>query len=113
MWVQATRKLFTQNKFYTKKLHLRSFGNSNYYYNRAMAAAVYQRACCVHGCHVYDGIWEVAIGEVLICEREPQNTADRYVVAVKRSGSVIGHLPKKMSHFCSLFLRRGEIFTAH
>ena len=108
MWVQATRKLFTRNKFYTKKMHLRSFGNSNYYYNRAMAAAVYQRACCVRGYHVYDGIWEVAIGE-----REPRNTADRYVVAVKRSGSVIEHLPKKMSHFCSLFLGRGEIFTAH
>ena len=77
-----------------------------------MAAAVYQRACCVHGYNVYGGIWEAAIGEVLVCEREPRNTADRYAMAVKRSGSMIGHLPKKMSHVCSLFLRRGEIFAA-
>ena len=68
---------------------------------------VHRRACCVRGYHVYCEIWEAAVGEVLVCEREPQNTMDRYAVAVKRSGTVIGHLPKKMSRVCSLFLRRG------
>ena len=58
---------------------------------------VHRRACCVHGYHVYCEIWEAAVGEVLVCEREPRNTVDRYAVAVKRSGMVIGHLPKKMS----------------
>ena len=35
---------------------------------------------------------------------EPTNT---YAVAVIRSGLVVGHLPKKISRVCSLFLRRG------
>ena len=35
---------------------------------------------------------------------EPTNTI---AVAVIRSGLVVGHLPKKISRVCSLFLRRG------
>ena len=31
----------------------------------------------------------------------------RYAVAVKTDGPVIGHLPRKVSRVCSLFLRRG------
>ena len=38
---------------------------------------------------------------------EPTNTIDQYTVAVIRSGLVVGHLPKKISRVCSLFLRRG------
>ena len=44
----------------------------------------YERACCVHEYHVYQKIWEAAVGEVLVCEREPRNTQNRYVVAVKK-----------------------------
>ena len=63
--------------------------------------------CCVRGYHIYKTIWLAAIGEVLECEREPTNAVDRYAVAVIRNGLVIGHLPKKISKVCSLFLRRG------
>ena len=42
-----------------------------------------------------------------MCERETHNDRDRYVVAVKKTGTVIGHLPRKVSRVCSLFLRRG------
>ena len=31
----------------------------------------YGRALCVRGYHVYREIWEAAVGQVLICEREP------------------------------------------
>ena len=48
-----------------------------------------------------------AVGEELVCEREPHNCHDRYAVAVKRTGIIIGHLPRKLSKQCSLFLRRG------
>ena len=41
--------------------------------------------------------WEAAVGEVLICEREPDNASDRYVVAVKREGMIVGHLLRKMT----------------
>ena len=39
--------------------------------------------------------------------REPTNASDRYAVAVLRAGTIIGHLPKKVSKVCSIFLRRG------
>ena len=64
-------------------------------------------ACCVRGYHVYKTIWGAAVGEVLICRREPTNSADRYAVAVLKEETIIGHLPRKMSKVCSLFLRRG------
>ena len=32
---------------------------------------------------------------------------DRYAVAVIKDGVIIGHLPRKVSRVCSLFLRRG------
>ena len=41
------------------------------------------------------------------CEREPRNAKDGYAVAVKKDRTVIGHLPRKVSRVCSLFLRRG------
>ena len=67
----------------------------------------YGRDWCIRGYHVYREIWEAATGEVLVCEREPRNARDRYAVAVKKDGCVIGHLPRKVSRVCSLFLRRG------
>ena len=29
------------------------------------------RVSCIRGYHVYTDIWDAAIGEVLVCEREP------------------------------------------
>ena len=52
----------------------------------------FERVCCVRGYHVYKEIWEAATGEILICERELHNGRDRYAVAVKKSGTIIGHL---------------------
>ena len=67
----------------------------------------YRQACYVRGYHVYHRIWFAAIREVLSREREPTNSQDRYAVAVKKNGTVIGHLPQKASRVCLLFLRRG------
>ena len=36
----------------------------------------------------------------------PTNSADRYVVAILKEETIIGHLPRKISKVCSLFLRR-------
>ena len=69
-------------------------------------AAELERSCCVRGYHVYQAIWHAALGETLACMREPTNASDRYAVAVLRAGT-IGHLPKKVSKVCSIFLRRG------
>ena len=48
----------------------------------------------------------MVVGESLVCERDPENASDRYAVAVKKEGTIMGHLPRKVSRVCSLFLRR-------
>ena len=58
--------------------------------------------------HVYKKVWVATVGEALVCEREPKNSSDRYTVAVKNEGTIIEHLPRKLSRVCSLFLRRGS-----
>ena len=56
---------------------------------------------------VTEEIWNPVVREVLLCERELHNAADRYSVAITKGGVVFGHLPHKISRLCSLFLRRG------
>jgi len=53
----------------------------------------FERRCSVHGCHVYQRICDVVVGEMLECAREPLNEHDRYSVAVKKDGVIIGRLP--------------------
>ena len=55
----------------------------------------------------YQGNWTSIIGKQLNCEREDENPRDRYAVAIKRSGNILGHVPRNISTLCSLFLRRG------
>ena len=45
------------------------------------------------------------------CKRELDNVSDRYAVAVKKDGTIIGHLPQNISWACLLFLRRGNCIT--
>ena len=61
----------------------------------------------VRGYHVYKEIWCAAVGEELSCIREVENYRDPFAVAVVRSGVIIGHVPRKISSVCSMFLRRG------
>ena len=67
---------------------------------------------CVRGYHVYRDIWLPVIGDTLQCVRERTNSSDRYAVAVKKDtrSEVVGHLPRRISRLCHLFLqRRGRI----
>ena len=47
----------------------------------------------IHGYHVYQAIWTPVIDEVLECVREEDNDEDRFAVAVKKSSTIVGHLP--------------------
>ena len=67
---------------------------------------------CVRGYHLYKNIWEAAIGEELQCERETRNTKDRYAVAVKKDGMVVGHLPKTSPTFVRFFYEEETLFAA-
>ena len=68
---------------------------------------------CARGNHVYNAIWEAAVGDELECRRERSNRVDRYAVAVVKADTVVGHVPQKISRACSLFLRRGGGITCH
>ena len=35
--------------------------------------ATFEKDCCVRGYHVYQRVWDAAIGETLTCRREPTN----------------------------------------
>ena len=66
----------------------------------------------IRGYHEYQSIWEAEIGENLTCIREPGNVRDpyhTYAVAVIKpeSSTIVGHVPRKLSAICSLFLRKG------
>ena len=43
-------------------------------------AAEFRKKLCVCGYHVFNDIWEAAVGEMLFCMREPRNAHDRYTV---------------------------------
>lgn len=66
---------------------------------------------CVRGYHVYQTVWTPVMGQILNCERQMGNMHDPYAVRVKIPGRIdtVGHLPKKISSTCSLFLRNGRI----
>ena len=54
---------------------------------------VFKRNCCVQDYYVYKEVWEAAVREVLVCERVSKNAFDQYTVAVKKEGTIIGHVP--------------------
>ena len=60
----------------------------------------------VRGYHIYMEQWEPRIGEVLPLEREPSNPEDKFAVAIKRCGSVVGHVPFNLAPVMSAFLKR-------
>ena len=64
---------------------------------------------CIRGHHVSKSFWTPTIGEVLSCEREEGNAFDPYAVAMLKTVNtrlVVGHVPRKISAACSLFLCR-------
>lgn len=66
----------------------------------------------MRGYHVYKDIWTAVVGEEFPCKRETSNTFDPFAVAVMRGDTtVIGHVPRKISSICSLFLRRDGSIT--
>ena len=72
-----------------------------------MAANQLEVKAMVRGYHIYKDIWEATLGENLECQRESGNIHNINAVAVLKSGLVVGHIPKRISFICSLFLRHG------
>ena len=66
-----------------------------------------QKESCIRGYHIYQELWAAAIGEDLACQWERRNAADPHAVAVIKDGTIVGHLPRRLSCACTLFMRRG------
>ena len=60
----------------------------------------YEMESWVCAYHVYEDLWDVSIREDILCEREPFNDEDRYVVVVR-----------KIPRIYSLFLARSGAIT--
>ena len=78
----------------------------------AMSIYAFSVESMIHGYHEYKVIWDnPVVGEDLLCEREIGNSYDTHAVAVKKvidgNLTVVGHIPRRISSICSIFLRRG------
>ena len=102
------RTLTLRKYFNTKILQHRSREERM---ERVTAMEKFFKRNCIRGYHVYQKVWAVTVGEVLVCEREPKLSSDQYAVAVKNKGTIIEHLPRKLSHVCSLFCD-GEVHNS-
>ena len=72
----------------------------------------YQCDSCIRGYHIYRAIWNPTVEETLDCMQESSNPRDRYAVSVLKDGQIVGHLPRKISRLCSLFIGRDGTITA-
>ena len=63
---------------------------------------------CIRDYHQYQEIWTPILGEILCCSRELGNRHDPFCVkVVKEQIGTVGHVPKKISSTCSMFLQLG------
>ena len=60
----------------------------------------------IRGYHVYQDIWSSHINESLPCKRERHNLHDPFAVSVLKDADVVGHIPRKISTICYVFLGR-------
>ena len=79
-----------------------------------MACLTFSVESMIRGYHEYKRIWESpSPADHLFCQREIRNPHDTHAVAIKGSvagdGTVatVGHVPRKISAICSIFIRHG------
>ena len=51
------------------------------------------------------------LGEILPCTPELGNVHDIFAVKVTKDGETVGHVPKKISSTCSLFISNGGVIS--
>ena len=56
--------------------------------------------------NAYKEVWEAAVGESLVCEKEPENASDRYAVAVRKELSTTFASKGTVGVFAVLATRR-------
>lgn len=64
----------------------------------------------VRGYHVYRVVWTPVVGEELSTQQEHGNPEDLYAVAIIKSDTTVGHIPREISKTCFHFINHdGEI----
>ena len=66
---------------------------------------------CVRRYHVYQDKWLPVRDETLACQREGGNVYNPFAAKVVKSGAIVGHVPRRISSTCLLFLRHGGAIT--
>ena len=99
------------NKIFVNSYHFRDTIMIDYAVIDTSSSSVpgktFQLTSCIRGFHVYESAWTPTHHESLYCSRVEENVHDPYAVKVAKLGIVVGHLPKKISVTCFLFLRKG------
>ena len=83
-------------------------------HSEEMPVFSFEAQSCIRGYHIYKAVWAPYIGETMPCSRELTNGHDPFAVKVSQlhgEERIVGHLPKKISSICSIFLRRGKRHT--
>ena len=65
----------------------------------------------VRGYHGYKDDWSHSVGDDFELEKEELNRHDRYTVAIKVSGDIVGHVPRKFSKIVYYFIKNGGRVT--
>ena len=66
---------------------------------------------CIRGYHTYITVWVATVGEQLQCAQKRRNAKDLFAVAVLNRSDIVGHIPRKISRLCWLFIRKGGRIT--
>ena len=67
---------------------------------------VFEFKSYIRGYHAYQDLWTPQLGDVLPIKQEPTNVEDKFAVAVKCDGCVVGHLSFSIAPTVSRFLNR-------
>ena len=60
----------------------------------------------VWGYHIHIDVWNPVVGKEFPCKHEDGHRVDPFTVAVVRGDTIIGHVPRKISSICYLYLRQ-------
>ena len=58
----------------------------------------------LRGHQIYKSIWNPIIGEDLDACRELESVHDRRAVSIKKSGAIVGHVPREISRVLGRFI---------
>ena len=61
----------------------------------------------MRGHHVYKNVWTPSIGERLQLRRQDDNDYDDHAVSVMKAETIVGHVPREMSHTFWQFIMHG------